>query len=129
MLRSNKRIYKVLQALVLLYMKLPCHTFYRIYSVYKSRFSSRKFTVKFLLPAHLKKFSTHKEITIIGKYPARKHRYILSHSADFHEGNITGDIKDIGSYYLKTKELLLTINPSIYANGNRRNRISAVRYN
>lgn len=62
-------------------------------------------------------------------YPAPKHRHIISHSAKFQAGKITGDIKDIGSYYLKTKELLLTINLSIYANGNRRNRISAVWYN
>jgi len=62
-------------------------------------------------------------------YPAPKHRHIISHSAEFQAGKITGDIKDIGSYYLKTKELLLTINLSIYANGNRRNRISAVWYN
>lgn len=62
-------------------------------------------------------------------YLAPKYRYIISHDTEIHAGNTKGDIKDIGSYHLKTKELLLTINPSIYANGNRRNRISAARYN
>ena len=80
-------------------------------------------------PAHTKKFSTHTEITIVGEYPAPKYRHIISHATEIHAGNITGDIKDIGSYHLKTKELLLTINPSIYANGNYRNRISAARHN
>ena len=60
---------------------------------------------------------------------APKYRYIISHDTEIHAGNTKGDIKDIGSYHLKTKELLLTINPSIYANGNYRNRISAARYN
>lgn len=110
-------------------MKLPCHIFYEDYSAYKIRFSSRKCTVKFKLPVNLKKFLTHKEITIIGKYPAPKQRHIISRATEFHAGNITGDIKDIGSKHLKTKELLLTINPSIYANGNRRNRISTARHN
>ncbi len=36
--RCNQRIYKVLQALVLLYMKLPCHTFHRDYSAHKKPF-------------------------------------------------------------------------------------------
>ena len=62
-------------------------------------------------------------------YPAPKHRHIIFYATEIHAGKITGDIKDIGSYHLKTKELLLTINPSIYANGNYRNRISAARYN
>ena len=62
-------------------------------------------------------------------YPAPKYQHIVSHATEFHAGNTKGDIKDIGSYHLKTKELLLTINPSIYANGNCRNRISEARYN
>lgn len=38
-------------------------------------------------------------------YPAPKYRHIISHSAEFHAGNITRDIKDIGCYHLETKEI------------------------
>ena len=110
-------------------MKLPYCTFYSRHSVYKNHFSPRKCTEKFTPQRTRKKFSTHTEITIIGMYPAPKYRHIISHDTEIHAGNITGDIKDIGCYHLKTKELLLTINPSIYAKGNRRSRISAVRHN
>lgn len=49
------------------------------------------------------KFSTHTEITTIGKYIAQKHRFIISHTTKIHEGNIKEDIKDIGCYHLKQK--------------------------
>lgn len=91
---------------------LPCHTFYKDYSTYKSCFLPRKCTVKLTVSAHQKKFSTHTEITIIGKYLAQKHRLIISQATKIHAGNIKEDIKDIGCYHLKTKELLLTINQS-----------------
>ena len=59
--RCNRWIYKFFQALILLYMKLPYCTFYREHSVYKSRFSSRKHTVKsILVSAPEKVFNIHR---------------------------------------------------------------------
>lgn len=66
LLRCNQWIYKVFQTLILLYTKLPYCTFYSRHSVYKKHFSPRKCTIKLYRQRIRKKFSTHKEITIIG---------------------------------------------------------------
>ena len=64
--RCNRWIYKFFQALILLYIKLSYHAFHRDYSAYKNHFSPRKCTAEIIPPAHLKKFSTHTGITIVG---------------------------------------------------------------
>ncbi len=58
--RRNQWIYKVFQALILLYTKLPYCTFYSRHSVYKNHFSPPKCTVNFILSANPKNvFNTH----------------------------------------------------------------------
>ena len=58
--RCTQWIYKVFQALILLYTKLPYCTFYSRHSAYKNLFLPRKCTIKIILPAHLKKvFNPH----------------------------------------------------------------------